>query len=99
MWLSVYSALVVGDERVRLYPAMRPAKEVAVIEQRVTIAKELQQQESVVQQRPRPTLGEEEDDWHVLLDEAPKKSGTISSDEVFSRLSSHFVHCNLFNIF
>ncbi|XP_055358922.1 uncharacterized protein LOC114842461 isoform X3 [Betta splendens] len=66
---------VVGDERVRVYPAVRPANEVVVAEKRVTIVEEMRQEEKVVQQRP--ALREEEDHWHILLDVAPIESVSV----------------------
>lgn len=84
MWYFVYSTLVAVDEGVHMYPDIRPAKEFAAIEQRaqqrITIVEEMWQQERAVQQTPHPTLREEEDDWSILLDVAPKKSGIIQWD-------------------
>ena len=67
------------DEVVRMRPEVRPAKEIAIIEQRalqcITIVEEKRQQEKVVQQKLRPAVREVEDDWFILLDLATKKSG------------------------
>lgn len=75
----VFLALVAVDELVRMRPEVRPAKEIATIEQRalqsITIVEERQRQEKVVQQKPRPAVREVEDDWFILLDLATKKSG------------------------
>lgn len=73
----VYLALVSVDERVRMYPEVRPAKEFAATEQRITKKQEKWQQEKVLQQKPRPAVREMEDDWYILLDLATKKSGII----------------------
>ncbi|XP_036930180.1 titin-like isoform X4 [Acanthopagrus latus] len=71
-------APVAVDELVRMRPEVRPAKEIATIEQRalqsITIVEERQRQEKVVQQKPRPAVREVEDDWFILLDLATKKS-------------------------
>ncbi|KAM8734767.1 uncharacterized protein AB9X84_023470 isoform 12-T13 [Acanthopagrus schlegelii] len=70
-------APVAVDELVRMRPEVRPAKEIATIEQRalqsITIVEE-RRQEKVVQQKPRPAVREVEDDWFILLDLATKKS-------------------------
>lgn len=75
----MYSTLVAVDERIRMHPEVRPAKEFAAIEQRaqqrITIMEEMWQQEKVVQQKP--AVREMEDDWFILLDMATRKSGTI----------------------
>lgn len=75
----MYSTLVAVDERIRMHPEVRPAKEFAAIEQRaqqrITIMEEMWQQEKVVQQKP--AVREMEDDWFILLDVATRKSGTI----------------------
>nr|XP_046256671.1 uncharacterized protein LOC124065372 isoform X14 [Scatophagus argus] len=72
---------VAVDERVRVQPDVRPAKEFAATEpraqQRIIIEEETWQQEQVVQQRPRPTVREVQDDWFILLDVATKKSVTV----------------------
>lgn len=64
------------EERVRVYPEVRPAKQFAAVEQRaqkrVTIVEEMWQQKP-----PRPAVREVEDDWFDLLDVATKKSGII----------------------
>lgn len=73
----MYLALVSVDERVRMYPEVRPAKEFAATEQRITKKQEKWQQEKVLQQKPRPAVREMEDDWYILLDLATKKSGII----------------------
>lgn len=77
----MYSASVAVDERIRMRPEVRPAKEFAAIEQRaqqrITIVEEMWQQERVVQQKPRPAVREVEDDWFILLDVATRKSGII----------------------
>ncbi|XP_051813077.1 uncharacterized protein LOC110969054 isoform X3 [Acanthochromis polyacanthus] len=73
---------VTVDERVRMYPEVQPAKKIAVreqrVQQRVTIVKEVWQQEYEMQQKPRPAVREVEDDWFVLLDVAPKKSVAVA---------------------
>lgn len=77
----MYPALVTADQRIRVHPEVRPAKEFSAIEQRaqqrVTIVEEMWQQEKVVQQKPHPAMREVEDDWYTLLDMATKKSGII----------------------
>ncbi|KAE8288678.1 Protein 4.1 [Larimichthys crocea] len=65
------------DERVRMYPEVRPAKEFAATEQRITKKQEKWQQEKVLQQKPRPAVREMEDDWYILLDLATKKSVAV----------------------
>ncbi|XP_026226577.1 uncharacterized protein LOC113169408 isoform X3 [Anabas testudineus] len=72
---------VADEERVRTYPDIRPAKEIAAIEQRagqrVTIVEEMWQQREVVQQErvgEGPALREVEDNWYILLDVAPRES-------------------------
>ncbi|XP_008294726.1 titin-like isoform X4 [Stegastes partitus] len=73
-------APVAVDQRVRMYPEVRPAKEFAVreqrVQQRVTIVTEIRQQEYDVQQKP--AVREVDDDWFVLLDGAPKKSVAVA---------------------
>lgn len=67
------------DKLVRMRPEVRPAKEIAAIEQRalqsITIVEERWRQVKVVQQKLRPAVREVEDDWFILLDLATKKSG------------------------
>lgn len=75
------------DKRVSAYSEVRPAKESAAREQRAQQRVTVRQQEVVVQ--PRVAVREVEDDWFVLLDVAPKKSGTLKSiastiHEIFS---------------
>ncbi|XP_027142935.1 titin isoform X9 [Larimichthys crocea] len=65
------------DERVRMYPEVRPAKEFTATEQRITKKQEKWQQEKVLQQKPRPAVREMEDDWYILLDLATKKSVAV----------------------
>lgn len=75
----VFLALVAVDKLVRMRPEVRPAKEIAAIEQRalqsITIVEERRRQVKVVQQKLRPAVREVEDDWFILLDLATKKSG------------------------
>lgn len=77
----MYPALVAVDERIRMHPEVRPAKEFAAVEQkaqkRITIVKETWQQEKVGEQKSSPAVREVEDDWFILLDVATKKSGII----------------------
>lgn len=83
--LLLHSVLAAVDERIHTHPEVRPAKELTVIEdrvqQRITIEKRIwQQQQDVVQ--PRPAMREVEDDWFILLDMPPKKSGRIQRNFV-----------------
>lgn len=77
--LCVYHSLVAVEERVRMGPNVRPAKEFAAIEQkvqqRIWIETDPWQQEKVVRQKAHPAVREVEDDWFILLDVATKKSG------------------------
>lgn len=91
MCFSMYFALVADEERVRTYPDIRPAKEIAAIEQRagqrVTIVEEMWQQKEVVQQErvgEGPALREVEDNWYILLDVAPRESGIIHWNQAFA---------------
>ena len=80
--LSAFSAPAAEDDRIRLPPQVSSAKEFAVTEQRaqkrVTIVEQTRQRIEVVQ--PLPAVREVEDDWFVLLDVAPKKSGIFQKD-------------------
>lgn len=73
--MCVLSAAV--DERIRSAPEVRAAEQLAGTEQRVqkriTIVEEMGRKMEVVQLPP--VLTAVEDDWFVLLDWAPKKSG------------------------
>ncbi|KAG8010144.1 Protein 4.1 [Nibea albiflora] len=64
------------DERVRMYPEVRPTKGFAATEQRIT-GEQKWRQEKVLQQKPRPALRDMEDDWYILLDLDTKKSVTL----------------------
>ncbi|XP_070767718.1 uncharacterized protein [Enoplosus armatus] len=70
-------APVALDERILVQPEVRPAKEFAATEQRITIVEEMWQQEKVVQQKPGPAVRDVEDDWFILLDVATKKSVAV----------------------
>ncbi|XP_045901683.1 uncharacterized protein LOC123968783 isoform X4 [Micropterus dolomieu] len=84
-WLALLNvavkAPVTADQRIRVHPEVRPAKEFSAIEQRaqqrVTIVEERWQQEKMVQQKPHPAMREVEDDWYTLLDMATKKSVAV----------------------
>ncbi|XP_030605420.1 titin-like isoform X3 [Archocentrus centrarchus] len=74
------------DERIHVYPEVRPAKEFTVIEERVqqrmTVVERMwqqEQQQDVVQ--PHPAVREVEDDWFILLDMPPKKSVAVLEHE------------------
>lgn len=73
--MYVLSAAV--GEGIRSAPEVRAAEQLAGTEQRVqkriTIVEERWREMEVVQ--PPPVLTAVEDDWFVLLDRAPKKSG------------------------
>ncbi|XP_042345174.1 uncharacterized protein LOC121945189 isoform X7 [Plectropomus leopardus] len=78
---------VAVDERIRVYPEVRPTKEFAALEQRaqlrVTTVEETWQQVKVVQEKPRPAVREVEDDWFILLDVATKKSVAVPEHTQF----------------
>lgn len=89
-YFFVYSTLVAMAEPVRMYPEVRPSKKVAVIEQRtqqrITIVEERWQQQEKIQQKPQPSVRKVEDDWFILLDVAPKKSGIVKVIRIFKKI-------------
>ncbi|XP_030013889.1 uncharacterized protein LOC115435549 isoform X3 [Sphaeramia orbicularis] len=86
---------VAVDKQVRMYPEVRPAKEFAVkevkVQKRVTTVDEREwRQKTIVQQKPRPTVREVEDDWYILLDVAPKPSVAVPERITFPKEVSRF---------
>lgn len=83
----MYSTSVAMAGPVRMYPEVRPSKKVTTTEQRtqqrIIIVEERWQQEKMIQQIPRPTVRKVEDDWFILLDVAPKKSGIVKRIQDF----------------